>query len=190
MKFLAYIKHFKNKIQYTLRWFRYFPYRMHGVNIHPTSKIFKRAVVKQFPTKEGFISIGKHSIIFDNAMLLTYKGKIIIGDYCTVNPFTILYGHGGLTIGNGVRIAAHCVVIPSNHNYENPDLPIYLQGHIKKGITIEDDVWIGANCTILDGVIIGKGSIVAAGSVVTKSVEPYSIVAGVPARVIKRRNKN
>lgn len=170
-----------------MRTIRYMCYRLRGITIHPTTKVYPHAVIKQFPTREGYIQIGKNCHIFSHAMLLTYKGFIRIGDNCTVNPFTILYGHGGLTIGNGVRIAAHCVIIPSNHNFHDPDTPIYLQGHNKKGIVIEDDVWIGANCTILDGVVIGKGSVVAAGSVVNKSVEPYSVVGGVPARVLKQR---
>jgi len=119
--------------------------------------------------------------------LLTYKGDIQIGENCSVNPFTILYGLGGLKIGNNVRIAAHSVIVPANHNFSNVEIPIYKQGSTCLGVEIQDDVWIGSNCTILDGVVIGKGSVIAAGSVVTKSVEPYSIVAGVPAKLIRKR---
>lgn len=90
-------------------------------------------------------------------------------------------------IGNYVRIAAHTVIVATQHIFERIDIPICHQGVEGKGITIEDDVWIGANCTVLGGVTIGKGTIVAAGAVVTKDVEPYSIVAGVPAKVIGSR---
>lgn len=135
----------------------------------------------------GSIEIGKNCWILDHAMLLSYGGKIKIGDNCSVNPYTILYGHGGLTIGNSVRIAAHTVIIPSNHKFQDKSLPIYKQGHSMKGIIIEDDVWIGANCTILDGVILGKGSVIGAGSVVTKSIPSFSIAVGVPARVLSKR---
>ncbi|MCB9079909.1 MAG: acyltransferase [Anaerolineaceae bacterium] len=120
-------------------------------------------------------------------MLLTYKGEIEIGDNCSINPFCVIYGHGGVKIGNDVLIATHTVIIPSNHNFSSLDRPIRLQGNTSKGIIIEDDVWIGAGCKILDGVIIGKSSIVAAGSVVNKSIEPYSIVGGVPAKLIRKR---
>jgi len=155
--------------------------------IHYSSKISKKCQVRIFPRGSGSIKIGAGCRIHDYAMLLTYKGNITIGNNCTVNPFSILYGHGGLTIGNGVRIAAHCVFIPANHNFSNVELPIYQQGYNQRGIVIEDDVWIGANCTILDGVIIGKGCVIGAGTVVTKSIDPYSVAVGVPARVIKKR---
>lgn len=120
-------------------------------------------------------------------MLLSYGGSIEIGDDCTVNPYSILYGHGGLKIGNGVRIAAHCTIIPSNHNFADRSVDIRLQGLTNLGITIEDDVWIGTGVRILDGVTIAKGCIVAAGAVVTQSTSPYTIVGGVPSRKLKDR---
>ncbi|WP_040920406.1 acyltransferase [Leptonema illini] len=132
----------------------------------------------------GSIKIGAGCRIHHFAQLLTYRGHIILGENCSVNPFTILYGHGGLTIGNNVRIAAHVVIIPSNHNFQRIDIPIFQQGHSQKGITIGDDVWIGANSVILDGVTIGNGAIVSAGAVVRADVAPYEIVGGVPAKRI------
>lgn len=113
-------------------------------------------------------------------------GHIIIGNNTSLNPYTILYGHGGLVIGNGVRIAAHSMLVAFNHRFDD-DTEIYKQGFTLKGITIEDDVWIGGGVKILDGVTVGKGCIIAAGSVVTKSTEPYSIYGGVPAKFIKSR---
>lgn len=101
-----------------------------------------------------------------------------------------MYGHGGLKIGNGVRIGTKATMIPANHIFRRTDIPIYQQGVSQEGIKIEDDVWIGANSTIVDGVTIHTGSIVGAGSVVTKDVPKYSIVAGVPAKIIKSRNMN
>ncbi len=135
----------------------------------------------------SFIRIGKGTVILRGVMLLTYGGSICIGNDCSVNPFSILYGHGGLVIGDGVRIAAHTIIIPQQHRFDDLELPIYKQGVSRKGIKIEDDVWIGANCTVLDGVRIGKGSVIGAGSVVTRDVPPYSVAVGVPAKVIKQR---
>ncbi|NCN42335.1 acyltransferase [bacterium] len=135
----------------------------------------------------GPIKIGNRCQIHPGAMLLPYGGFITIGDDCSVNPYTILYGHGGLTLGNGVRIATHSVIIPANHIFSDPQVPIRRQGLSMVGVTIEDDVWIGSNVTVLDGVTIGKGSVIAAGSVVIKSVEPYSIMGGAPARLLKMR---
>jgi len=135
----------------------------------------------------GSIKIGRRCLIHPGAMLLPYDGFIVLGDDCSVNPYAILYGHGGLSIGNGVRIATHTVLIPANHIYADPDTPIFRQDVTMEGIVIEDDVWVGCNVTILDGVRIGKGCVIAAGSVVTKSAEPYTVLAGCPARPIKKR---
>lgn len=156
-----------------------------NIKIDKGVKFYKNVSVKT--PLGGEINIGKNTVIYSGAMIQTYGGDIRIGENCTVNPYVILYGHGGLNIGNGVRIAAHCVIIPANHTFDSIDKFIYEQGVTGKGITIEDDVWIGANVTILDGVVIKKGTIVAAGAVVTKSTESFSIIGGVPAKLIKKR---
>ena len=140
--------------------------------------------------ENGIIEIGENCLIHPMAMLLPYDGFIKLGDHCSVNPFTVLYGHGGLTIGNYVRIATHAVMIPANHSYLDPDVPITLQDVTQKGIVIEDDVWVGSNVTILDGVKVGKGAVIAAGAVVTKDVAPYTVVAGTPAKMINTRKKD
>lgn len=135
----------------------------------------------------GSIVIGIDCNIHPYAMLLAHGGNIIIGNNCTVNPFSILYGHGGLVVGNGVRIAAHCVIIPANHNFKDSNQYIYKQGVTAKGIIIKDDVWIGVGARILDGITVGKGSVIGAGAVVTRDVEAFTVVAGVPARMIGKR---
>jgi len=135
----------------------------------------------------SFIRIGQNTILLRGVMLLTQGGSISIGDHCSVNPYSILYGYGGLEIGNGVRIAAHTIIIPQEHRFDALELPIYKQGVSVRGIKIEDDVWIGANCTLMDGVKIGQGSVIGAGSVVKSDVPAYSVAVGVPARVVKQR---
>lgn len=137
----------------------------------------------------GTISIGDSTHILSYAMLKGFGGNINIGDHCTVHPFCMLCGGGGLKIGNSVRIAAHTVIMPSNHVFEDPKTPIRLQGIRAEGIIIKDDVWLGTGVRVLDGITIGKGSIVGAGAVVTKDVPDYAIVTGVPARVTGWRNK-
>lgn len=138
--------------------------------------------------KTSSISLGSHSIVFPYAFLATYGGEIQLGNNCTVNPFCMLYGHGNLIIGNHVRIATGVVIVPANHIFSNPTVPIAEQGLSQQGITIDDDVWIGANVTIMDGIHIGTGAVIGAGAVVTKDVTPFSIVGGVPAKVIGTRN--
>jgi len=139
--------------------------------------------------KSSSIKIGDNCIIKNYSMLMTYPGGYIqIGNNCSINPFCVLYGHGGLVIGNNVRIATHCVMIPANHNFQKLDKPITTQGLNKRGIKIGDDVWIGASVTILDGCQIGSGAVIGAGSVVNKDVAPNCVVAGTPAKIIKYRD--
>ncbi|MBV9469624.1 MAG: acyltransferase [Abitibacteriaceae bacterium] len=135
----------------------------------------------------GSIHIGDSCEILPTAKILTYGGAVRLGNACSLNYHSIIYGHGGVTIGNGVRIAAHCVLIPANHTYDDPNTFIYKQPEERQGITIKDDVWLGANCTVLDGVCIEQGCVVGAGAVVTKSTEPMGIYVGVPARKVKSR---
>lgn len=133
------------------------------------------------------IVLGDNCTICSQAMLMPYGGRIELGENCSVNPFTVLYGAGGLSIGRNTRIACHTVIVPSNHIYSDPHQPICMQGIEQKGISIGSDVWIGANVCILDGVHIGDGCVVAAQSVVTKSFGSYRVLAGVPAQERKDR---
>lgn len=94
---------------------------------------------------------------------------------------------GGGVIGNGVRIAAHCTIVPANHKFENPDEFIFKQGSTRQGIRIEDDVWLGSGVKVLDGVTVGKGSVIGADGVVTKSVDSYGVYVGIPVHKIKDR---
>lgn len=135
----------------------------------------------------GDVELGRNVSIRRGAMIVPYGGFIRMGDDSGANHYTILYGHGGLTIGKHVRFAAHCVVIPANHSFVDREMPISLQPVSAIGIDIGDDVWIGAKCTILDGVRIGDGAVVAAGSVVSKDVSAYSVAAGSPAKKLKDR---
>jgi acetyltransferase-like isoleucine patch superfamily enzyme len=134
-----------------------------------------------------YVQIGEHCRIRTGAQIRALGGFVKIGRQCSVNPQTILYGTGGLVIGDGVRIAAHVVVVAAMHRFDRVDIPIYQQGSTASGIAIEDDVWIGAGARILDNVRIGRGAIIAAGAVVVNDVEPYTIVGGVPARLLRHR---
>lgn len=135
----------------------------------------------------GKVFIGDWCQLSRGAQILTHGGDIKIGTYSTINPYTVIYGQGGTNIGNFVRIAAHCTIVPSNHIIEDIHVPIFKQGLSKKGICIEDDVWIGSGVRVLDGVTISKGCVIGAGSVLTKSTEKFSVYVGVPAKKIRNR---
>ncbi|MCO5732330.1 acyltransferase [Rhizobium sp. SSA_523] len=128
------------------------------------------------------LSMGHASWIAGHAIV---RGDIKLGDNVSVNPYACLSGR--VTIGNDVRIASHVSIVGFNHGFDDLDTPIFRQPLTSKGIEIEDNVWIGANAVILDGVRIGTGSIVAAGAVVSQDIPPFSIAGGVPARVLKSR---
>jgi acetyltransferase-like isoleucine patch superfamily enzyme len=135
----------------------------------------------------GRVAIGANTTLRQAVLLNAYGGHITIGQNCSINDFCVLYGMGGLTIGNDVRIATHTVIVSGNHNIEDLDRPIREQGVRLAAVTIEDDVWIAANVTILAGVQIGTGSVIGAGAVVTRSIPPRSIAVGAPAKVIRKR---
>jgi acetyltransferase-like isoleucine patch superfamily enzyme len=132
------------------------------------------------------IQIGSGSFVRSYAMLNAGPpdGFIHIGNECTIGQATILYGNGGLAIGNKVMIAGQCFIVASSHNFDDPLVPMRDQGFTTTGITIADNVWIGAGAKILDGVTIGEGAIIGANAVVNRSVAPGARVAGVPARDI------
>lgn len=133
------------------------------------------------------ISIGANTTVSPYALLKSNNGKIILGAGCSVNDYAILYGYGGLTIGNNVHIASHVAIVASEHDYAKLETTDFSKDMRGKGIYIEDNTWVGTHAVILDGVTIGTGSVVGAGAVVTKDIPPFSVVAGVPARVIKTR---
>ncbi len=112
---------------------------------------------------------------------------IEIGNNVSINRYTTISGQGGLRIGNNVMIAPNCNILTSNHEYRKRGVPMMSQGESMGLVVIKDDVWLGANVVVSPGVTIGEGSIVGANAVVTKNVDPYTIVGGVPARFIKNR---
>jgi len=150
-------------------------------------RVSRRARLLTRPGDE--IILGDGCVIFEGALLATYGGHIRLGTGCTVNPYTVLYGHGGLDIGDHVRIAAHVLVVPANHVFEDPDVPIANQGETRRGIVIEDDVWIGAGAIVLDGVTVGSGAVIGAGSVVTQKIPELAVAVGNPARVVRYRGE-
>jgi acetyltransferase-like isoleucine patch superfamily enzyme len=113
--------------------------------------------------------------------------NLVIGNRVNIAWGVIITTSGGVTIGNRVHIGYNTVILSGNHVVPMNTNKIFFSGHVNEPITIESDVWIGANCSILPGVKIGEGAVIGAGSVVTKNIEPYSIAVGNPAKPIKNR---
>ena len=137
----------------------------------------------------GGIHVSPGVCLSDGVILAPYGGEIRLAENVFIGPYCVLYGHGGLTVGKDTMIASHTVIIPSNHTFADPDQTISSQPATSFGITIGADVWIGCGVRILDGVSIGDGCVIGAGAVVTKSLPPYSIAVGVPARIRGTRSQ-
>jgi acetyltransferase-like isoleucine patch superfamily enzyme len=158
-------------------------------NITIGSGVVIDAFANIFCHSNGQIVIGDNAYIGDHAILHTGRkgGVIRLGNDSGVQSFSIVYGHGGCVIGNDVRIAAHCIIIPANHKFSDVDIPFRKQGLDCKGIFIEDDVWLGAGVQVLDGVTIGRKSVIGAGTVVTRSISDGSVAVGVAAKTLHSR---
>jgi acetyltransferase-like isoleucine patch superfamily enzyme len=162
-----------------------YPERIHlGNGVRIASQATLRANTEQ----ASGIRIGDHSTVHESVLIAANRGQVTIGRYSWVGPFCLVYGNGEVSIGDNVLIAAHTSINTVSHHFERCDIPINDQGIYCDPVTIEDDSWIGMNAVILQGVTIGQGAIVGAGAVVTHDVPPWSIVMGVPARIVSQRS--
>ena len=135
--------------------------------------------------KNIFLKVGKN-INIENRVWFGSGSKIKIGDNSGIGSFCLL--RGKITIGKNTMMGPEVIILTKNHKFDRIDIPMVQQGfQDEKEVIIEDDVWIGTRAIILPGVRICKGSVIGAGAVVTKDVAPYSIMGGVPAKLIKKR---
>lgn len=146
------------------------------------------ALSKQGVTIGDNVSILKNTIIECTGVIRNIGEGLVIGNNVGIAQGAFIQVRGRVVIGNEVIFGPNVSIFSETHNFTDPDLPVKLQGETRKGVTIEDGVWIGTRAVILDGVTVGRNSIIAAGAIVNKDVPAYSIVAGVPAKVIKHRN--
>ena len=129
-------------------------------------------------------SLGQKSVIESYSCINNAVGDVVIGDHTRIGLHNTIIGP--VTIGSHVNLAQGITVTALNHNFEAPERRIDEQGVSTQQVTIGDDIWIGANAVVLPGVTIGNHCVIAAGAVVTKDVPPHSLVAGVPAKIIKQ----
>jgi acetyltransferase-like isoleucine patch superfamily enzyme len=137
----------------------------------------------------GEFRIGYGALISRGCVISGKDGPLSIGPRANIGAGCVMYASTRLEIGADTMLAAQCYVGGGRYQvFGRTDLPIAEQPEPRLGVVIEDDCWLGAGVIVVDGVRIGRGSVVAAGAVVTRDVEPYSVVAGVPARLVARRN--
>ena len=158
----------------------------HGITL-------ERGVIVDGLSRQGVeigddVMIGPYSVI--RASMLSRLGEgVRIGKGSAMDAYSYIGAGGGVFIGDSVIMGQHVSFHAENHQYDRLDVPIREQGITRKGIVIEDDCWVGSNVTFLDGVRVGRGCVIAAGTIVRGEIPAYSVVAGVPGRVIKSRKE-
>ena len=135
----------------------------------------------------GVITIGSECEIGFGAQLLPWGGHIAIGRRVFLGPYVVIYGHGGVDLGDHTLVSMHCCILSSNHTVPDRNQMIRNEPDVPLPTKIGRDVWLGAGVKVLGGVTIGDGSVIGAGAVVTKDIPAYSIAVGVPATVIGTR---
>jgi acetyltransferase-like isoleucine patch superfamily enzyme len=165
----------------------------HGYQIKAGPNLILEELVHINALSEQGISLGRNvtvakgTIIVCTGVIANRGIGLTIGNNSAIGAQSFLGCQGGVRLGNNVIMGPGVRIFSENHNFDDVTIPIRLQGETRKGVVIHDDCWVGSGVTILDGVCIGEGSMVAAGSVVTKDIPPFSVVAGIPARILKNR---
>lgn len=149
-----------------------------GVKVSPASRV----------QLGGRIRFGRHSVVKPYSIVQTSGGSITFGDHCAISSFNhISAGQKDIVAGDYVRTGPNVTIVANTRNYRDKSRPVIEQGYTDRGITIGNDVLIGAGAVLVDGCDIGDGAIIGVGSVVTGHVAPYSVVFGSPAKVIMWR---
>jgi acetyltransferase-like isoleucine patch superfamily enzyme len=157
------------------------------IDIHPLAQVSRFADIEE-SVRGSRIVVGAHCVIdsFVKIKPVGGMGDLVIGAQSVINAGCVLYTGNGIQIGEHVAVAANTTFAPVNHDYRSRSSLISDQGFLasKGGILVEDDVWIGANCVLLDGAVLRQGCVIAAGSVVRGEVPAYTVWAGQPLRQV------
>ena len=160
------------------------------IEIHPSAQVSRLADLED-SVRGTRIVVGAHSVIdsFVKVKPAGGSGDLIIGSHCAINSGCVIYTGNGIHIGDHVAIAANCTIAPVNHAYQEKSRLIREQGFLpsRGGVVVEDDVWIGANCVLLDGAVLRRGCVLAAGTVVRGEIPAYTVWAGEPPRQVGQR---
>lgn len=131
-------------------------------------------------------SLGENVSIHEGVYILNPE-NLQIGNNVSIHPMCYIDAFGNITIGDNVSIAHGVTILSANHQYKDYDKMINDQGVVKRPLKIENNIWIGAKATLLGGITVKSGTIIAAGAVVTKNYGENVVLAGIPAKVIKMR---
>jgi acetyltransferase-like isoleucine patch superfamily enzyme len=160
------------------------------LQIDPTAYVSPDARIHP-STKGTRIVIGAHTQVYDFVVIRAVggTGDIVMGEHCYINPHCVLYSGAGITFGDYVLVGPGTSIVPANHEIARTDVVIRKQGFMpsRGGVVIENDVWIGANCVLLDGTYIESGAVIAAGSVVSGRVTGRAVWGGSPLRILRDR---
>ncbi len=161
----------------------------HHISIGENSFLDDYAVLDAKGGSDPGILIGKNVFVGRNTILSCKGGSITIDDYANISSNCSLLSETKINIGKYTFLAGHCYLVAGgNHSFDRTDVPIMLQASLTKGgIHIDEDCWLGASVILLDGIKLGRGCVIGAGAVVTKSLPPYSVAAGIPAKKIRDR---
>jgi acetyltransferase-like isoleucine patch superfamily enzyme len=167
-----------------IRLLRRFRLRLSGADLAPPRQLAAGITTRPgFRTARGRISVGEGAWIEQGVVLDAFGGSIHIGRDVFLGPHTVVYGHGGVQIGDACLIAMHCRILSSNHAMPPLGTDIRSQPDELRPTRIGRDVWLGAGVTVLGGVTLGDGCIVGAGSVVTRDLPPGAVAYGSPAEI-------
>jgi acetyltransferase-like isoleucine patch superfamily enzyme len=172
--------------------YRRFRLKRQGLLIDRTCTIGKNVSLglDHIVQPKGAVNVGKACELNQGVELNPFGGSIRIADHVWIGPYVVIYGHGGVEIGEQSLISMHSTILSSNHLVPSVFENIRDQVDLLLPTSIGRDVWIGANSVILGGVCIGDGAVIAAGAVVHRDVMPGEIVGGVPAKLLRQRDKN
>jgi acetyltransferase-like isoleucine patch superfamily enzyme len=165
-------------------------YRLKGAVIHSPTNIHNNVSISLgfLNNQKGQLVIHKQVQLSNGVDIRCYGGKVVIHQNVFIGEYVVIYGHGGVEIGENTLIAMHTCIVSSNHTVPDKNTLIRSQPDILLPVKIGKDVWIGAGVKVLGGVNIGDGCVIGAGAVVTKDMPAYSIATGVPAKVTGYRN--
>jgi acetyltransferase-like isoleucine patch superfamily enzyme len=145
--------------------------------------IGRHAILRANTDEPPGIRVGDRTHVGEFTLIAANRGRVLIGSDSWLGPHCAVHGNGGVTVGDNVMIASHCAINTVSHHSDRRDIPMSRQGIYCDPVVIEDDVWIGVGAIILQGVRIGRGSIVAAGALVNRDLPPGTVAMGVPARM-------